>query len=855
MKKGGSLLIVLLLLVTSALGAKEQIFTDHFQIIFDETDKESAWQVASFADEVYGEIASLLDHYPQKKIPVILIANSATSNGYYSPFPPRIALYVNSPADRFLGSRTPSWLRSLFTHELTHYIHLTAPVGLGGALMGVFGPDAAVINSALMPGYWIEGITTYAEKARGNFSHFALSWRSPLVTNSMWSINQGAYNSAYSPSGRIYATGYLMVKHIYETYGEEAYAAINRHYTAWPFFGLSFTFRQVLGKSAKALFAEALTKEDTLLYHDFVWPPIISPAEAGNYYLPYQTEQGLYGYANNLDKGGFIYHLEDDNFTIEAILPISNGPHVAFSGDGKLLYFTHYWTKKGTESYSDLYRYTLESKKLERLTTQERFYQSATNYDGSRLVATDRKHNLLDITAGFTLLAKEAYQPQFSPDGEMIAYIQVEKGLSTIVTLTALGKKELFPPGPLELHNLRFNGNSELLFSQNLELYRINLTTGELVHLWKDPIGVTGALRVAKELYYSTYTDNGWALRKLSTDKLEESIAVFPTAEVFPKEEKFPQLETQKYSDTPRFNFWLPSLSDELAPGATFLLRSPLQHHTIMLSAGYSLQKTSFTALALYQLSLDNFSLGIEASFGQKQSLATVMALPLYSHYSPKGLGRLSSLLALSGVLEDKVAQASYQLSYAYGSYGAPKDLYGRWAFALKGAFLTRYYGESNALLFFTIAAISGQIPLGRTHQSLELKLEGALVHNPEVSIVALLPDYLAVQRKAGQVKALTTIRYRLPLGLFDYPIPYGGLTALGLTLSAQSALYLNNGLFDWEEDLYLSLKLDSSIAIGTSVLNPTVALAFSVREFKPAFHFSLNLDLPLARETLASRF
>ncbi len=836
-------LVFTLLLVVFTLGAKEQILNDHFQIIYDREDREAALEVASFSEEVYEEITTLLDHYPKGRIPVILIGQSATSNGYYSPLPHKIALYLNSPADRFLGSSAP-WLKTLFTHELTHYIHLTSPVGIGGSLSNVFGPGALVVNSALMPGYWIEGITTYMEQARGAYSHFALNWRAPLVTNTMWSINQGVYGSSYPPTSRIYVTGYLMVNHLISTYGREAFLEVNRKFTSWPLFGLSYTFKRVLGKSAKELFGEALSGEDTLLYRDYEWNEIITPD--GDYYLPYLTDRGLLGYGYDLDTGSFVYRLAGESITKEAILPISS---LAFSGDGETLYFTHYWTKRGDESYRDIYRYHLLDKSLERITSGGRYNYLATNWDGSKLIATDKDHTLVEV-GSLEELAFDAYQPIFSPDGKRIAFIEVKQGLSTVVVLYEGNKTILWEPALAEVYNLRFNGNSELLFSLDLDLYSYNLESGALLLIGEDPIGITGGVIFDNNLYYSTYTSKGFALRELPL--LSETVAELPPPGELPLEREIISLEGKHYVDWPRFSFWLPSLVDELSPGATLLFVSPLNRHTVLLSGGYSLEQAFFSGEATYQLDLDFLSLSLDATFGRQQTLSLITSLPIYNGYSPKGLHSISTLLGVGGVFETKVMETTAQVGYAYTSYSAPKDYYGRWKASLTGAFYAYYYFATQEPLFFTRVSLGGQIPLGRTHQAIELKLDTAISHQ-NTAIITLLPDYLDIQRKVGLVKGLVTLRYRLPLGLFDYPIPFGGITALGLTIGAQTALYLYNTNFDWEEDVYLSLALNSDIAIGTTTIHPSIAMASSVREFKPALSFSLNLNFLLADQMLTS--
>ncbi|NLA93539.1 MAG: hypothetical protein GX842_08975 [Spirochaetales bacterium] len=408
----------------------------------------------------------------------------------------------------------------------------------------------------------------------------------------------------------------------------------------------------------------------------------------------------------------------------------------------------------------------------------------------------------------------------------------------------------LWEPASAEVFNLRFNGEDELLFSLDLELYSYNLASGVLRVVQKDPVGITGGVVLDDKLYYSTYTTEGYALRVSSLGEGQE-VALPPPGET-PLLKEIPSLESSRYLDWPRFNFWLPSLTDELSPGVSLLLRSPLEMHTILLSGGYSLKEKFFTGEVFYQLDTSVLSLSLNANFGREQALNLLLALPIYKNYSPKGLHSISALLGVGGVFESKVGEAVAQVSYGFATYSAPKDYYGRWKFSLGGAFWTILDFATLDPLFVTQVSVEGQIPLGRSHQAIELKLDTAISHQ-EAALLTLLPDYLDLQHKAGQVKGLVTLRYRLPFGLFDYPIPYGGLTAMGLTVGAQTALYIRNGQFDWEEDVYLSLRLDSDIAIGTSVIHPSFAVATGVRQFKPAFSFSLNLDFLIANQKLAT--
>ena len=126
------LLVFLLLLSNTPLAAVSgwnQIDTLHTRIIFADENVGEANELAAYADEVFASLSAFLEHRPKERVPVILMGHTAWANGYYVTFPSAVSLTITSPSNRFLGTRTQDWLRSVYTHELTHYLHLTSLVG------------------------------------------------------------------------------------------------------------------------------------------------------------------------------------------------------------------------------------------------------------------------------------------------------------------------------------------------------------------------------------------------------------------------------------------------------------------------------------------------------------------------------------------------------------------------------------------------------------------------------------------------------------------------------------------------------------------------------------------------------
>jgi len=135
--------VVALLLAAAATAAPaewRQAETEHFLIVYEQQDQASADELASICEDVYVKVTGFFRSYPQK-VPVVIRGRLDYANGMAAPFPWRLELIVSAPSWPDIGSRSESWLRSLLTHELVHYVHLGMERGFLHVLSRVFGGE------------------------------------------------------------------------------------------------------------------------------------------------------------------------------------------------------------------------------------------------------------------------------------------------------------------------------------------------------------------------------------------------------------------------------------------------------------------------------------------------------------------------------------------------------------------------------------------------------------------------------------------------------------------------------------------------------------------------------------------
>ena len=232
-----SILLVLFVFVTVSVHAQlfrpftsfRLIRTEHFDIIFPRESEVSARILASYADDVYRELSSLLGIGLPGRLPVTLAPHTDLFNGFYSPIPsPRIVLF-DTPMNPEWTS-FPDGLKGLFIHELAHAISMNTRGGGWDVTHRIFGNWAtpALWNAPL---FMVEGVAIYMESLYG----FGRA-NDPLARQMLrQAIHEGKFLTPLQASGvhdfptqrgAFYEYGGLFSQWLVQTYGAEKHARL-----------------------------------------------------------------------------------------------------------------------------------------------------------------------------------------------------------------------------------------------------------------------------------------------------------------------------------------------------------------------------------------------------------------------------------------------------------------------------------------------------------------------------------------------------------------------------------------------------------------------------------------------------
>lgn len=534
--------------------------SDRFRVIFEPEDANTAAEVLAIADSVFERITAYLDYAPSERIPVVIYGDTASANGYFSPYPPHVGLYVASPTGPWLGAQTESWIEALFLHELTHYIHLTRPIGLFGRLKPVFGPLLPSASVLFMPGWAIEGPTVNAETiytagGRGRNAFFKMGWVAPVLEGDLFTYDQAGTSSAYPPEGRIYTAGYMIVDHLYDEYGDRAFIDLNREFQAWPVLGMRRALRRTTGLRAGEFFnsmEEALLEEYAPRRLLPAGEPFSPPAETGVWQFLSAGDAGVYTYVRSHREPGALYLLPWGADAPQRITPLSplDSDSIAVSPDGRTavaaLDAIDFAGEGSTVGYSDLMLFDLESGRSRRLTSHRRLYHPRIGPDGrifalervgsySRLVEIDPESGAL--ATRYAPTRRSIFTPALSTDGGMIALVENDRGRQDLLILETRGFTAVAvvgAPGPAAEYYPQFvtaEGGEQLWFGSDrdgdLALYAAELagtgssseatTVTRLVGtpILRDRVGAfVGTPTPTSDIVYGSYRSNGYVIRR-----------------------------------------------------------------------------------------------------------------------------------------------------------------------------------------------------------------------------------------------------------------------------------------------------------------------------------------------------
>jgi Tol biopolymer transport system component len=489
--------------------------TPHFRIHHEAANKEYAQNLAAIAERVHDKLSGWLAWQPQDKTEVLILDTVDLSNGSAFPLPyNRISIYMPPPVDGELMDQSP-WLEMVFTHEYVHILHLDMAYGAPQKVRNVFGRSMDLFSlldfpQIFAPTWVTEGIAVYGESEHAgqygnaaNYGRLNSAFYEGMmrmeVQRGLRSLTEVSFNSGFRwPYGQVYLYGAYFFKFVETHYGRDAVTNYIRVYgTNLIPFRMDSRSEEIFGKSAQTVWAE---------FQDYLtqrFAPQLAAIKQQDRFVTHTVYDALYSNSALAPAAnGDLYFLHDDassrpeirrlraDGTSEAVLDGRGVQEIAWHDEAGLL-LSKFAVCDNTNIYADLYQWKPGMSSARRLTHCGRYTFAA-----------------------------------WRPDGQAIAAIQSERGMSRLLLLDATGKMvgvlADMPQGDTLGHiSWSPDGNSLVASIQrketgwNLELLDIK------THLWRvltansELVQRPQFSKDGREIYFLSDHGKVWNLRRL----------------------------------------------------------------------------------------------------------------------------------------------------------------------------------------------------------------------------------------------------------------------------------------------------------------------------------------------------
>ena len=518
--------------------------TPHFRIHFHGGEEQLAQELADMAEEIFVEMSTELLWEPSQPTQVVLVDNTDSANGYATYLPMNtIVIFVTAPEGDSTLSLYENWNDAIFTHELTHILHIDTVSGIPKSFRTLFGKIIAI--NGLAPGWIIEGQATLQETrhtnaGRGRASIPDMIKRIATLEDDFPPLgNMEGYQAKWPRGNLRYLFGQDFMQYVSDHYGEKVWTDWNHQYGG----GIPYLLpdKKALGKPLHILYEEWKQKVHT--HYEEVQHKIEQMGQT-EFTILTSTKQNCMGgrlspdgtklvYAcNDPETGGSIYLANEDGSEAKIEKRRAFSKYFSWRKDSQAYAYSGSRIVNRFNLFSDVYLRTL-SKGTQMLTRGKRARDPVFDPTGTHLlVVTNELQNnqLATLTVDQSLTTHTSNtdhtqysHPRYSPDGARIAVSVWHNGQRDIWLYTPQGTpvRRITHDHALDIHPTWSSDGKTLYFSSDrsgiFNIYAIDLST-EIVYRLTNVL--SGAFSPSidpseENMVFTYYHNNGFGIARM----------------------------------------------------------------------------------------------------------------------------------------------------------------------------------------------------------------------------------------------------------------------------------------------------------------------------------------------------
>lgn len=564
----------------------QTIQTDDFEVVFPATIHHEGQRVARLLTTACEPISRPLGIKP-KPISVIVNNQSAEANGYLQ-YMPRMSEWYITPAEELRSLGTTDWFETLTLHEYRHVVqydklnrHFTR---LGTLLYGEMGRVGLMYS---VPSWFQEGDAILSETAlstggRGRLPAFDMGIRTILLSGKDFTYSQAKCGTFRDFYPNHYHLGYLLCAHMRNNADLEVWNKVltRTAKTSWWPWAFSHSLKKTTGLNEIQLYNQCMDslKQD--------WKQEQSRLEVSQTELinkSIKRRYTNYSEPNQLGPGVYVMRKSGLDFSNRLITidPSGKEQRLRYVSASRISASWHsiVWSsvrehpRWGKESWSEVYLYNIQKKKLIR-TRRSKYFAPALNANADQIAVieygTDISCRLTTLnTQNFNVISSfnappECFlrNPNWSEDGKTIAVsASCKKGVALWEVDIESGSWKQLTPFRDEPIDRPLYWKHFLLYQSSYggidRIFALNRYTGNEYVVFTPQYGAFNVNRAADGgLLVQIYGENGYDAARFAPDTstwtLRDSLDAvnFSLWKTYTAQENGPVFTTDNQTDT-----------------------------------------------------------------------------------------------------------------------------------------------------------------------------------------------------------------------------------------------------------------------------------------------------------------
>jgi len=524
------------------------ITTEHFHIHFHQGEEQLAEEFSHKVEDVYDSMTDELKWTPRRRTELVLIDRTDSANGFAMALPyNQIVVYVTAPTESSSLGFYEDWGSTIFTHELTHILHIDTNHGI--VRLARSGVGRVASTNRLSPGWVVEGLGTFQETrhttgGRGRAALADMILRTAALESDWPPLGNLDGFQAEPPAGNLrYLFGQDFMEYVSDNQGRDVWTKWTHTYGSWIPYWLPS--ERVFGERLVPLYfgwkddraAKYKAVADAVRAEGLIEGRLVSGGIA-SCYAPAFAPDGdkLVWSCADRRTGSAIWMADGHGYAPEVLLQDRGASSFTWRSDSKAFAYSGSHVVNRFNVWSDIYLHTLGKERPSALTKGARARDPEFTPDGSQLfVVTNRVQNnqLERLTVDKRRIAltentdhTQYSTPRVAPDGQ-----------SMVVSVWNDGRRDLwlYDLDAKPLRRLTADASADrdprwskdgrwLYFSSDRSgipnIYAIEMATERLFQISNV---LTGALRPSihpdgTRLAYQRYSFDGFDVRVIDLD-------------------------------------------------------------------------------------------------------------------------------------------------------------------------------------------------------------------------------------------------------------------------------------------------------------------------------------------------